>query len=181
MSKSTKSSIHNRECIMIKITFITLVMILGMSSVSFGKQYLCKAKVGVAVIPTFGKNNTKEQRENIWGLEVMGITEYLVKTDEYDTKMLSVYLLGGLVEHKESFHWCVTDKSHEYYWKTDESYLDNDGQRGKILSCRRTNSGSGEGRTYFEFIFELETMKWGSNTIIGIDLQMTSRGLCQEI
>ena len=50
-----------------------------------------------------------------------------------------------------------------------------------MLSCRRTNSGSGEGRTYFEFIFELETMKWGSNNIIGIDLQMTSRGLCQEI
>ena len=121
-----------------KFTFLTLMMLLGMSSVSFGKQYLCKSKVGVAVIPTFGKNNTKEQREKIWGLQVMGITEYLVKTDNYDTKMLSVYLLGGSVEEKQQNHWCVTDKSNEYYDKRDKSYLEIDSQTGRVLSCRRT-------------------------------------------
>ena len=144
---------------MIKIIFLTLVMILGMSSVSFGKKYLCSTKVGVAVIPTFGKNNTKEQRENIWGLEVMGITEYLVKTDEYDTKMLSVYLLKRENEHRsvktiKSFYWCVTDKSNEYYTRGSKSHLEIDSQPGRVLSCRTTHSGSGEGRTYFEFIFE---------------------------
>ena len=115
----------------------------------------------------------------------MGGDEYLVKTDEYDTKMLSVYLLKRENEHRsvetiKSFHWCVTDKSNEYYTRGSKSYLEI-GQFGKILSCRRTYSGSEEGRTYFEFNFELETMKWGSNNIIGIELQMTSRGLCQEI
>jgi len=162
-----------------KFTILTLMMILGMSSVSFGKQYLCSTKVGVAVIPTYGKNNSQEQRERIWGLQKMGKTNFLVETDEYDTKMLSVYELGGSVEEKQQNHWCVTDKSNEYYDKKDKSYLEIDSQTGRVLSCRRTFGG--EGRTYFEFNLELETMKFGSNTIIGLDVQMTNRGLCQEI
>ena len=162
-----------------KIIFLTLVMILGISSVSFGKRYFCKSKVGVAVIPTYGKNNTQEQREKIWGLRVMGSDEFLVKTDKSDTKMLSVYSLGGSVEEKQQNHWCVTDKSNEYYDIRDKSYLEIDSQTGRVLSCRRTIGG--EGRTYFEFNLELETMKFGSNTIIGLDVQMTNRGLCQEI
>jgi hypothetical protein len=166
---------------MIKIIFLTLVMILGMSSVSFGKKYLCSTKVGVAVIPTHGKNNTKEQRERIWVIRKMSATNFLVETDEYDTKMLSVYELGGSVEEKQQNHWCVTDKSNEYYTRGSKSHLEIDSQTGRVLSCRTTHSGSGEGRTYFEFIFELETMKFGSNSIIGIDVQLTNRGLCQDI
>ncbi len=61
-----------------KIIFLTLVMILEMSSVSFGKQYLCKSKLGIAVIPTSGKNNTQEQREKIWGLKEIGGDQFLV-------------------------------------------------------------------------------------------------------
>ena len=34
-----------------KITFITLMMILGMSSVSFGKSYLCITERGLFILP----------------------------------------------------------------------------------------------------------------------------------
>ena len=159
-----------------KITFLTLVMILGMSSVSFGKQYLCKSKLAIGIFPNYGKNDCKK---GCWGIQGFSALDYLVKTDALDLKILSVYQLGRNEENKKSNHHCVTQESNDYYDPGSESYLEISETRGKILTCRSTRSG--EKRTYFEFEFELETEYWSANWMVGNPLQFIARGICEEI
>ncbi len=61
-----------KESIMKKIIFLTLVMIFGMSSVSFGKSYLCISDVGVM----FQKKN------QVWETKKLSGNKYLLKTNQ---------------------------------------------------------------------------------------------------
>ena len=94
-----------------KITFLTLVMIFGMSSVSFGKEYLCYpyhyivddlssgGKGEFSIFPTDfirGKSEIK----------------YMVKTEGNDEKMKSVKQVG------EKYYFCEVGK--KVQWSMDE-------------------------------------------------------------
>ena len=64
-----------------KITFLTLVMILGMSSMSFGKSYLCISEVG----RIFDHNPE---------VRIVPEEKYVVRTLGDDKKMISVQKFG---------------------------------------------------------------------------------------
>ena len=157
-----------------KITFITLVMILGMTSVSFGKQFLCKSKLAFGIRPDLCKNGEM----GCWKVQGFTALDFLVKTDALDSKIMSVYQIGE-EENKKSNYLCVTQESSDYYHPNSTSSSVISETRGKVLTCRRTRSG--EKRTYFEFNYELDTKYWSANHMIGVPLQLIGRGTCQAI
>ena len=57
-----------------KIIFLTLVMILGISSVSFGKSNLCISDVGTGL----------QYKKNKWKTEKYLVKRFIVKTNYYE-------------------------------------------------------------------------------------------------
>ena len=55
-----------------KIIFLTLVMILGISSVSFGKSYLCISDVGTIF----------KSRNEVWDTDKLAGNRYILKTNQ---------------------------------------------------------------------------------------------------
>ena len=127
-----------------KITFLTLVMILGISSVSFGKSYLCISDV-VRYISYVGDE---------WSVHDIMLNKFIVKTERNDERMESVKFF---------------DK--DYYLCRDGTDVMDKNYKGKInvekgksvkgntfLSCRLTYLKSYGGHINKEFILDLEKM-----------------------
>ena len=78
--------------IMRKITFITLMMILGMSSVSFGKSYLCTP---YHYLLDDLKSRGKGEFRIIPTKVLLEHTRFMVKTEGDEIQMKSVKLVGS--------------------------------------------------------------------------------------
>ena len=75
-----------------KFTFITLVMILGMSSVSFGKEYLCTP---YRYLLDDLKSGGKGEFRIIPTKVLLEHTRFMVKTEGNEIKMKSVKIVGS--------------------------------------------------------------------------------------
>jgi hypothetical protein len=117
------------DYIMRKFTILTLMMILGMSSVSFGKSYLCIPSQGVG-LGTVGRGDW------IISKEILVEKRYIVKTEGNNTKLKSVKEFGSLNS------LICNDINPEKLMNG-----------GNYLSCRETVPISEGGYTYLEFNF----------------------------
>ena len=154
---------------MIKFTFITLMMILGMSSVSFGKSYLCITERGLFILPD--ENWLMDKKK---GLDKNKI---LVKTEGNNKKMISVKYFG------DDVNYCMVGKviiqKGIVISGVGESI-----KGGDYLTCRQPETSSEGGFTGVEFnlnirtrVFNLYTMSLKRNLRLG----MSIFGKCEEI
>ena len=122
-----------------KITFLTLVMILGMSSVTFGKSYLCI---------------TDEERNLILNPNERIIHEdkFIVKTLGNDKSMISVKEFG------KDYYKCL--EGSEFGYPTSDSVVEkNTSIKGNTyLTCRTTYLKINGGHIQSEFVLDLERM-----------------------
>jgi len=113
-----------------KFTFTTLMMILGMSSVSFGKEYLCVSTYDVH--PLFHQNK--------WNIQSYGSSKYVIKTDKEGKKILSFKNFGQDYIHcpmnpKDDPLETLTPQIQQYVKRNnDRQVLYKNG----VISCRST-------------------------------------------
>ena len=132
-----------------KFTFITLLMILGMSSVSFGKTYLCLSSNGILF--------TGNQYHNL-PLENLNKLRFMVKTEGNNRKMISVKPFG-----EKGIICVVGDKlmrGGEVTSGTGESILG-----GNYLTCRQPHTFLNGGYTNIEFILNTKKNEFTSYTM----------------
>ena len=122
-----------------KFTFITLMMILGMSSVSFGKTYLCVSDINSYFFFKDGKYKSKEYVPS----------KYIIKTEDNDNRMVSVKELG------EDNYFCKDGGGGTYGGGKNVSI-----RGGNILTCRVPYIKEYGGHTYKEFNLDLELMRF---------------------
>lgn len=149
-----------------KIIFLTLVMIFGMSSVSFGKSYLCLTDEQRTI------NLNKEHR-------IVQEEKFIVKTLGNDRSMISVKEFGQ--------NWYVCREGSDSIYTVHPSPV----ERGKsirgdnFLSCRQTFIKIYGGHTHHEFILDLERMifvfYWNSLRSHSISSLGITTGKCSEI
>ena len=154
-----------------KITFITLMMIFGMSSVSFGKSYLCIPKKGTLLTPKVNILVTKQSDLNR--------SKFLVKTEGNNRKMISVKFFGEV--------WTIC-KVGEVYFEKGFGVLSGVGESikgGDILTCRQPHTSSNGGFTMNEFNLNIRKMEFN---YYDMDLKsgderfgQTLSGKCEEI
>ena len=115
-----------------KIIFLTMVMILGMSSVSFGKSYLCTSEIGMKFV----------KKNGFWNVVDVTGKKWKLSTSEY----------GNL------FYFSVVSKNSDV--KNDNlclyssEYL----QFENSKSCRTTRKGLGN--TEIEVNFNSKTLRY---------------------
>ena len=129
-----------------KITFITLVMILGMSSVSFGKSYLCIDDTSSYVFLKI--DNSFHLYGKYESVEVVP-TKYIIKTEKNDNRMVSVKEFG-----KDNY-FCKEGGGGTYGGGKNVSI-----KGGNILTCRVPYIKEYGGHTYKEFNLDLELMRF---------------------
>ena len=160
-----------KKVFMRKIIFLTLVMILGMSSVSFGKEYLCISEVGRLVTYT-----------DEWSVHEIMLNKFIVKTERNDERMESVKFFD------KDYYLCrdgtdVMDKN--YKGKID--YEKGESIKGNtFLSCRLTFLKSSGSHVHTEFILDLEKMLFDfytnfSRSERSIRMTQIYKGKCSEI
>jgi hypothetical protein len=153
-----------------KFTFITLMMIIGMSSVSFGNEkiYLCIPERGV----DFGRTSDTIEK-SVWSYY-----KWVVRTKDDNSEMVSVKRFG-----KDSF-WCKVGEviiSGEY--NTVRSGIGESIKGKNVLTCRQPHTKEEGGYTYFEFNLNLREMIFNSywmNFDIG-RMGFRYTGKCEEI
>ena len=129
-----------------KFIFLTLVMILGMSSVSLGKSYLCISEIGKFIKKSDGKyKSTTYQQE-----------KFIIKTEDNDNRMVSVKFFG------EGYYLC---KDGQNGWdgesiQTLGSGMNVSTKGGYFLSCRVPYLKEYGGHIQIEFILNLKFMKF---------------------
>ena len=128
-----------------KFIFLTLVMILGMSSVSFGKSYLCISDV-VGYFSYVGDEWKvyKTEREKI-----------IVKTEGNDKRMKSVKYFGDREKYICRYGTDVMDKNYKGKINVEKG---KSVKGNTFLSCRLTYLKSSGGHVHTEFILDLEKM-----------------------
>ena len=129
-----------------KITFITLVMILGMSSVSFGKSYLCIDDTSSYIFLKI--DNSFHLYGKYESVEVVP-TKYIIKTEKNDNRMVSVKEFG-----KDNY-FCKDGGGGTYGGGKNVSI-----RGGNILTCRVPYIKEYGGHTYKEFNLDLELMRF---------------------
>ena len=122
-----------------KFTFITLMMILGMSSVSFGKEYFCVSDIYSYFFFKDGKYKSKEYVPS----------KYIIKTEDNDNRMVSVKELG------EDNYFCKDGGGGTYGGGKNVSI-----RGGNILTCRVPYIKEYGGHTFKEFNLDLELMRF---------------------
>ena len=122
-----------------KITFITLMMIIGMSSVSFGKEYLCISDINSYFFFKDGKYKSEEYVPS----------KYIIKTEDNDNRMVSVKELG------EDNYFCKDGGGGTYGGGKNVSI-----RGGNILTCRVPYIKEYGGHTFKEFNLDLELMRF---------------------
>ena len=150
-----------------KFTFITLMMIFGMSSVSFGKSYLCIPTQGVG-LGSVGSGDLIYSKENIVN------KKFIVKTEGNNKKMKSVKEFGEI-------HFICNDKDS---LKKDVGVSSTKVIKGgDFLSCRKTVPISQGGYTYqeFNFNFKYKDFNYYYMDMYLIRLGSVYSGKCEEI
>ena len=153
---------------MIKFTFITLVMILGISSVSFGNSYLCIPERGTLLSHNKNYIITKQSEFNK--------NKFLVKTYGNNRKMISVKFFG------EDWYIC----------KVGEKYIDGGEvlsgvgesiKGGDTLTCRQPHRSEEGGYTKKEFIldFKKNQFHYYSMNVTSIKMGSIFSVKCEEI
>ena len=153
------------DYIMRKITFITLVMILGMSSVSFGKSYLCISEIGNTLYFIDGKYKNTGVIES----------KFVVKTEDNDNRMVSVKEFG-----KDNY-FCKDGGGGTYGGGKNVSI-----RGGNILTCRVPYIKEYGGHTKKEFILDLKFLRFDfyqnfDNSKEPFFGNITLKGKCEEI
>ena len=153
-----------------KIIFLTLVMILGMSSVSFGKSYLCISHHGVVI---HGDNKGVEL--NV--IEDVSENKFIINTNGNNTKMLSVKSFG-----EDKYECKLGDVI-----RINTSIISGVGEsmKGKhMFTCRHSHTSFLGSFTLYELNLDLSNMffnsyeNWNSSTT---RLNMMLSGKCEEI
>jgi len=152
---------------MIKFTFITLMMILGMSSVSFGKSYLCITERGLFILPD--ENWLMDKKK---GLDKNKI---LVKTEGNNRKMISVKFFG-----KDRYLCKVGEKLFEKGFGVI-SGVGESIKGGNFLTCRQPHTILEGGFTKVEFILNLKKRKFHFYNLLEFRMGQTYSGKCEEI
>ena len=120
-----------------KIIFLTLVMIFGVSSVSFGAKYLCVSSKSAIITTREGVTNTKR------------IGKFLVVTKCLD-------LLGNIdVKCKHRGDYIYSVKSFGIkgkVWCKDNQPIES--PDSKVLSCNKKNPNSGNTKVEFNMNFK---------------------------
>ena len=153
-----------------KITFITLMMILGMSSVSFGneKMYLCIPERGV----DFGRDSDTIEK-SVWSYY-----KYVVKTKDNNSEMVSVKRVGV------DYFFCKSGEVLRGNMYKDVTSGVGESNKGEdVLSCRQPHTKEKGGYTQTEFILNLKEMYfrsyWMNFNIVKIGHLFT--GKCEEL
>ena len=158
-------------------------MIIGMSSVSFGKSYLCISNQRVSL---------EKKKDGVSNTEFL-IDKYKVETSENDNKIISVkvkstYSLGKKNTHTDSDICVVGEKLKTIYGVTyTEDHSDRGigesikgGKGGNILSCRHSYQGS----TNHEFVLRLSKMTFNFYLMVFTEYSRygyITSGKCEEI
>ena len=132
-----------------KITFITLMMILGMSSVSFGNEkiYLCIPDRGV----DFGRTSDTIEK-SVWSRY-----KYVVKTKDNNSEMVSVKEVG------EDYFFCKSGEVLRGNMYKDVTSGVGESNKGKyVLSCRQPHTKEKGGYTQTEFNLNFGKMIFNS-------------------
>mgnify|MGYP000433349128 CR=1 FL=1 len=129
-----------------KFTFITLMMILGMSSVSFGKSYLCIDESSSYI--SLKIDNSFKLYGKYESIEVVPI-KYIIKTEDNDNRMVSVKKFG------EGSYFCKDGEEGEYQGGITVSI-----KGGNFLTCRVPFKKEYGGHTYKEFNLDLKFMRF---------------------
>jgi len=153
-----------------KFTFITLMMILGISSVSFGKTYLC--------LPSNGILLTGNQYHNI-PEPTLNENKFMVKTEGNNRKMISVKPFG-----EKGIICSVGEKLVRGGKVTSGIGVSIKG--GDYLTCRHPVLLKNGGYTNFEFILNIKKNEFTSYTmdlefIKGEKVGVIQSGKCEEI
>ena len=155
---------------MMKFIFITMMMILGMSSVSFGKSYLCI---------------TDEERNLILNPKERIIHEdkFIVKTLGNDKSMISVKEFG------KDYYKCLEGSEFGYPYSDSMIEKDKSIKGNTYLTCRSTYLKIKGGHIQSEFVLDLERMifiyYWNnyhssSSSTLGFGVGII-KGRCEEI
>ena len=151
-----------------KFTFITLMIILGMSSVSFGKSYLCIPERGTLLTPDKNYLVTKQSEFNK--------NKFLVKTDGNNRKMISVKYFG------EDWYLCEVGEKDinggKVFSGVGESI-----KGGDTLTCRQPHRSEEGGYTKQEFIldFKKNEFHYYSMNVTSMRMGSTYSGKCEEL
>ena len=149
-----------------KFTFITLMMILGMSSISFGKSYLCIPERGIFLTPDENWLITKKI--------VFDKNKFLVKTEGNNTKMISVKFFGA------DYYTCKVGEKYieggKVYSGVGESI-----KGGDFLTCRQPHTSSNGGFTKDEFILDFKKREFHWYSMLEFRRGQTLSGRCEEI
>ena len=153
-----------------KITFITLMMILGMSSVSFGneKSYLCEPTTGIFL----GRSYIIQPSQQL------SRVRFLVKTENNDSQMVSVKQINY------NLFVCKVGEviiSGEY--NTVRSGIGESLKGEYVLTCRQPHTEESGGYTQTEFNLNLTNMFFNFYTmnINQVRTGMIHNGKCEEI
>jgi len=154
-----------------KITFITLMMILGMSSVSFGneKMYLCIPDKGVSL---GGSSDSLDDSNELSGYK------YIVKTEDDDSKMVSVKEVG-----KDYFFCKSGEVLRDNMYLNITSGVGESIKGGYVLTCRHPHTREEGGHTQNEFNLNLRKMIFNSYFMYFnmVRIGYIHSGKCEEI
>ena len=132
-----------------KFTFISLVMILGISSISFGKSYLCLTSNGILL--------TGNQYHHI-PEPTLNESKFMVKTEGNNRKMISVKPFG------EKGIMCVVGDTISRGGKVT-SGIGVSIKGGDYLTCRHPVPLKNGGYTNIEFILNIKNNKFTAYTM----------------
>ena len=151
MSESTKSSSHNRECIMIKKILLTLFLFFVISESSFGNTYLCMPE-------KFGMYAwSKDKKWQDFGMNDQVGAAFILKLTEDESKIKSLTRL------KHKYPFCFESESSVFY---------TDFPADKILRC---------GGGFRTFIFNTKTSWFSYSDYTLESLHRLWLGECNKI
>ncbi|MDC0077772.1 hypothetical protein OAJ98_02175 [Deltaproteobacteria bacterium] len=159
-----------------KFTFITLVMILGMSSVSFGKDYLCESEVDQGFYYSKGKWGQYRLDKN--DNTIKSFT-FIVKTQGNDEKIESVKNIGDK-------HYLCKDGTDDMKSGGKIEHRKGESVKGNtFLSCNLKYLKSEGGHIKTEFVLNLKHMifEFYQNLTLSQSPWITQikKGSCEEI
>ena len=142
-------------------------MTLGVSTVSFGKSYLCLPSIAAYLsedsvsVSDYSKNNSGDQ--------------ILVKTEGNNRKMISVKFFG-----KDRYLCKVGEKLFEKGFGVI-SGVGESIKGGNFLTCRQPHTILEGGFTKVEFILNLKKRKFHFYNLLEFRMGQTYSGKCEEI
>ena len=144
-------------------------MILGMSSVSFGKDYVCSTDR----IVSDNENPDLKGWYLLYKEDHGSLSELVVSTEENDTKLKSVFKFGS------TNHMC-----RDGHDSVENGGMGKSIRVGDYLLCTNSIEDKGDYPTSLQFILNLKTMTFrvfDQNVIDGNWKINLSKGKCEEV